>query len=74
MPSNKDADLLSTPEEQAVDRLLTKASLEKQNLTFYGTLGVSRENFGNGFSPAFCDTETGRVEISRFQNWQPATC
>ena len=72
MASNKDADGLTTPKEQTVGRLFTKASLEKENLAYCGTLGVSSENFGIGFRPAFCDSESGRVEISRFQNGQPA--
>ena len=55
-----------------MNRLLTADSLKQENLEFYGTAGVSHENRGNGFTPAFCDTETGRVEISRFHNGQPA--
>jgi hypothetical protein len=72
MASNKDVDSLTTSEEQPVGRLFTKLSLEKENLAYCGTPGVSRENFGNGFRPAFCDSESARVEISRFQNGQPA--
>ena len=72
MAINKDVSCLTIPEKQAADQLFTKASLEKENLVFCGTSGVSRENSGNGFRPAFCDSETGRVEISRFQNGQPA--
>ena len=52
--------------------MFTKAVLEKENLAFLGTPGVSSENLGNGFRPAFCDSETGQVEISCFQNGQPA--
>ena len=72
MAINKDVSCLAIPEKQAADQLFTKASLEKENLVFCGTPGVSRENSGSGFKPAFCDSETGRVEISRFQNGQPA--
>ncbi|MCG6864340.1 MAG: hypothetical protein LJE58_02820 [Thiogranum sp.] len=46
----------------------TTAALEKENRVFSGTPGVSRENRGSGFRPAFCDTESGRVELSRFAN------
>lgn len=55
-----------------MNQLLTKASLKTENLVFSGTAGVSHENRGNGFRPAFYDIESGRVEISRFQNGQPA--
>ena len=55
-----------------MNQLLTKARLKAENLVFFGTAGVSRENYGKGFRPAFYDTETGRVELSRFQNGQPA--
>jgi hypothetical protein len=53
-------------------RLYTKTSLEKENLAFSGTPAVSHENCCNGFMPAFCDTETGQVEISRLLNGDPA--
>ena len=55
-----------------MNRLLTADSLKRVNLAFSGTPGVSHENRGFGFRPAFHDTETGQVEISRFQNGQPA--
>lgn len=50
----------------------TSAVLEKENLSFSGTPGVSRGNRDSGFRPAFCDTEDGRVELSRFLNGLPA--
>ena len=53
-------------------RLLTEESLKRESLEFSGTAGVSDENRGNGFRPAFQDTETGRVEISRFPDGQSA--
>jgi len=55
-----------------MNRLFTEASLERENLAFCGTAGVSLGNRGNGFIPAFCDSITGRVEISRFRNGLPA--
>ena len=53
-------------------RLLTEARIKDENLVFSGTPGVSHENRGKGFIPAFCDSVTGRVEISRFLNGEPA--
>jgi hypothetical protein len=55
-----------------MNQLFTEARLKRENLAFVGTGGVSHENHGNGFIPAFCDSVTGRVEISRLQNGQPA--
>jgi len=55
-----------------MNQLLTKASIKTENLVFSGTAGVSHENRDNGFRPAFYDTESGKVEISRFQNGLPA--
>ena len=51
---------------------LTETRLKRENLAFSGTPGVSRENRSSGFRPAFYDSETERVEISRFMNGQPA--
>jgi hypothetical protein len=56
-----------------MNQLFTEARLKRENLAFVGTGGVSHENRGNGFIPAFCDSVTGRVEISRLQNGQPAS-
>jgi hypothetical protein len=53
-------------------QLLTEASLESENLAYSGTPGISRENRDCGFSPAFLDTETGRIVESCFQDGQPA--
>jgi hypothetical protein len=51
---------------------LTDECLKQENLEYSGTPGVSEGNRGMGFMPAFCDSITGRVEISRFRNGQPA--
>jgi hypothetical protein len=55
-----------------MNRLFTEARLKRENLAFFGTPGVSRGNSGYGFIPAFCDSVTGRVEISRLRNGLPA--
>ncbi len=57
---------------QAMHPMLSEASLERENVVFSGTPGISRENRDHGFTPAFYDSETGQVEISRFVNGQPA--
>ena len=55
-----------------MNRLFTEARLKRENLAFFATPGVSQGNSGYGFIPAFCDSVTGRVEISRLPNGQPA--
>lgn len=48
-----------------MNRSMTYERLRKDNRTFNGTGGVSAGNCTDGFIPAFCDTETGRVVPSR---------
>lgn len=43
-------------------------TLQEQNRRFQGSGGVSRENRSYGFLPAFFDTHTGAVYLSRFAN------
>ncbi|MEN8763108.1 MAG: hypothetical protein ABF290_11805 [Thiogranum sp.] len=47
-------------------------ALRRENLQFADTTGVSANNRGLGFVPAFMDTETGNVYLSRFANGTPA--
>ncbi len=46
--------------------------LRQQNRCFANTGGVSANNRQHGFVPAFKDTHTGRVELSRFRDGAPA--
>ena len=55
-----------------MNRMLTRARLRQENRVFDGTPGVSCENRADGFLPAFYDTETGQVELSRFRDGLPA--
>lgn len=48
--------------------MLTNKQLVKENIHYQGSSGVSQQNQGKGFLPAFCDAETGRVELSRYAN------
>ena len=48
------------------------AVLEHENQIYEGRGGVSQENRSRGFLPAFYDTETQTVDISRFANGFPA--
>jgi hypothetical protein len=54
-------------------RQMNEQTLHQENEAFRGTRGVSENNCGRGFQPAFRDSETGRVEVSRQQNGEPAT-
>lgn len=46
--------------------LMTLNSLKQQNQRFKGTGGLSQENRSSGFLPAFSDTSTGTIYLSRF--------
>lgn len=46
--------------------------LEAQNRRYAGGGGVSRHNRDQGFAPAFLDTGTGAVYLSRFRDGRPA--
>jgi len=48
------------------------AFLEHENRVYKDKGGVSQENRSRGFIPAFFDTETQAVNISRFSNGFPA--
>lgn len=48
--------------------------LRRENQEFRGSGGVSEENRGYGFRPAFFDTETRTPYLSRFGNGAPAPC
>jgi hypothetical protein len=45
--------------------LMTQQRIRRENLDFQGTGGLSENNHASGFLPAFCDSETGRTELSR---------
>jgi len=51
---------------------VTSQALRHQNKVFRGTGGVSHENHSRGFVPAFQDTQTGTVYLSRFADGRPA--
>ena len=55
-----------------MNRLMTREHLRKENLVYRGTGGVSAGNRQLGFIPAFCDTTTGEVELSRLPDGNPA--
>lgn len=56
----------------ADNKVLTPDSLRRQTACYRGRGGVSRENRGFGFAPAFLDTETGTVYRACFADGRPA--
>jgi hypothetical protein len=46
--------------------------LAQENITYEGSGGVSAGNRSLGFRPAFRNTETGRIYLSRFADGRPA--
>ena len=49
-----------------------KETLQSENQAFSGTKGISENNRESGFKPAFIDKKTGRIEVARLANGQPA--
>lgn len=51
---------------------LSAETLAADNQRFVGTGGISRENRGCGFRPAFLDRETGAIYASCWNDGRPA--
>lgn len=62
----------ATPLAGRPARLLSLARLRTQNRRYRGRGGVSAENRGAGFQPAFLDRRTGFVYLSQFADGSPA--
>jgi hypothetical protein len=63
----------AAPQIQArTGRFMTPGRIKAQNRRFKGSGGVSQENRGGGFLPAFADTATGATYPSRFADGRPA--
>ena len=60
------------PVRSEVIKMYTYQRLRAENVVFAGTAGVSQNNREARFEPAFCDGETGRVELARQENGRPA--
>ena len=52
--------------------MYTYEQLRVENEVYAGTGGVSQNNHGSRFLPAFRDSESGRVEIARMESGEPA--
>jgi hypothetical protein len=50
----------------------TRNHLRAENRRYSGSTGISQNNAGLGFVPAFCDGATGQVYRSCFANGAPA--
>src|SRR5512143_105709 len=62
---------IAQPSKQ-YDGTLTQLRLRAENRQFRGSGGVSENNRALGFRPAFLDSVTGHVYLSRFANGIPA--
>jgi hypothetical protein len=51
---------------------LTQHTLQRENDVYRGSGGISQENRGVGFRPAFLDTRTLSIHPSRFADGRPA--
>ena len=51
---------------------LTRKTLEDENRRYMGCGGISEENRGLGFLPAYRDSATGSIHLSRFANGRRA--
>ncbi|MFO1349171.1 MAG: hypothetical protein U1F68_00230 [Gammaproteobacteria bacterium] len=60
------------PHTVTVGKPMTPHRLIEQNQRFQGRGGVSAENRDAGFRPAFIDTATGAIYLSRFADGRPA--
>ncbi len=54
------------------DSAYTQGTLRVENCRYQGTGGVSCNNRGQDFHPAFLDSATGQVYLSRFADGRPA--
>ena len=55
-----------------MNQAMSESVLRHENLVFRGTGGISQENHGTGFRPAFLDSETGIVYASCYASGEPA--
>jgi len=53
---------------------LTKPALALESANYRGTRGVSEDNRGADFQPAFIDRQSGTVHLSRFADGRRAPC
>jgi hypothetical protein len=53
---------------------MTEISLALETANYRGTGGVSENNRGLGFQPAFIDRQSGAVHLSRFADGRRAPC
>jgi hypothetical protein len=59
-------------EDRPMSQSLCYQELHRQNTKFKNTGGISEKNRGDGFLPAFYDTQQKRVELARFSDGSPA--
>ena len=58
--------------DRIMNQVMTQQVLRLETSSFLGTGGVSAGNRSDGFRPAFLDTDTNAVYLSRFSDGQAA--
>ena len=61
-----------TREDRSMSRAMTNQVLRVETSNFLGTGGESAGSRGDGFRPAFLDTDTSIVYLSRYSDGYPA--
>lgn len=57
---------MKTSSDSRSDVSLNAAVLQRENIIYKGSGGVSENNRSSGFQPAFLDTQSGQIYLSRF--------
>lgn len=57
---------------RSAPQALTRKTLEDENRRYTGRGGISEENRGLGFLPAYLDSATGNIHLSRFADGRRA--
>jgi len=58
--------------DRIMNQVMTQQVLRLETSSFLGTGGVSAGNRSDGFRPAFLDTDTNTIYLSRVSDGQPA--
>lgn len=61
-----------TKANKGANQAMTNQVLRLETSKFMGTGGISAQNRSEGFRPAFLDTDTEAVYLSRFGDGQPS--
>ena len=66
--------MTTQPDSEHAHATHNRKVIDTENLRHAGSGGVSARNSSAGFHPAFLDTRSGVVHLSRFADGRPAPC